>query len=484
MSATTTCSQCGAAISGEAKGTLCPGCLLKSANNDSSASAAFEPTYVTPTAGKQGFVAPPASELDALFPSLQIQELIGRGGMGAVYKARQPDLDRTVAVKILPREIQGDPAFGERFLREARTLAKLNHPNIVAVYDFGQVEDLFYFVMEFVDGVTLRDTIAAGNVKQEEALRIVPALCDALQFAHEEGVVHRDIKPENILLDKRGRVKIADFGLAKMVKGDDVDDNLTGTHQIMGTVTYMAPEQMSTTKNVDHRADIYSLGVVFYELLTGELPMGWFAPPSKTLGVDVRIDEVVLRALEAEPSRRYQNASEVKSAVEAFSSATHAAPIASPKAEAVSSGTSVRLHKLLDVTETRYRTLHHATFIAGSLLFFVAIVIAIFAGKGYVLVTVGLLLSAIVTLTISVRLKKKLVWEVTYKGHTIRFDNGGMLAEALYLDDGLVQKGGFGTNMEIRTKIKAGEGLGDEIIVWFTAAFRFCRCRIDVEERV
>ncbi|MFY9253441.1 MAG: serine/threonine-protein kinase [Fuerstiella sp.] len=491
MNKANTCPQCGAAASGDESANLCPGCLLKSASNDSSASAAFEQTYVTPAAGKQGFVAPSAAELDALFPGLQIQELIGRGGMGAVYKARQPDLDRIVAVKILPREIQGDPAFGERFLREARTLAKLNHPNIVAVYDFGQVEDLFYFVMEFADGVTLRDTIAAGNVKQEEALRIVPALCDALQFAHEEGVVHRDIKPENILLDKRGRVKIADFGLAKMVKGDEADDNnLTGTHQVMGTVKYMAPEQMSTTKNVDHRADIYSLGVVFYELLTGELPMGWFAPPSKTLGVDVRIDEVVLRALEAEPSRRYQNASEVKSAVEAFSSASHVAPVApgtpvaSSTAEAATTGSAVRLHKLLDVTETRYRTLHHVTFIAANLLVLVAIVVALVSGRAFAAIPAGLLLAAIVTMIVSVQLKKQLVWEVTYKGHLIRFDNGGMLAEKLYLDDGLVQKGGFGTKMEIRTKIKAGEGLGDEIIVWFTAAFRYCRCRIDVEERV
>ena len=314
--------------------------------------------------------------------------------------------------------------------------------------------------MEFVDGVTLRDTIAAGKVSQQEALRIVPVLCDALQFAHEEGVVHRDIKPENILLDKRGRVKIADFGLAKLMKRDEsADNNLTVTHQVMGTVRYMAPEQMSKTKCVDHRADIYSLGVVFYELLTGELPMGWFAPPSKTIGVDVRMDEVVLRALEAEPSRRYQHASEVKSAVEAASSASHATPNA-VQAPTPRTDNSVRLHKLLDATETHYRTLHHVTFMVASILLFVAIAI------------------------VSVRLKKKLVWEVTYKGHSIRLDNGGMWAEKLFLDDGLVQLGGVGTKMEIRTKIKAGEGVGDEIIVWFDARFRFCRCRIDVEERV
>ena len=476
-----TCPKCGAAVASDTGNRLCPGCLLKTATNDSSPNAAVAPTFVTPVGAKHGFVPPAASELNALFPSLEILELIGRGGMGAVYRARQPDLDRMVAVKILPREIQGDPAFGERFLREARTLAKLNHPNIVAVYDFGQIGDLFYFVMEFVDGVTLRDTISAGKVKPEEALRIIPCLCDALQFAHEEGVIHRDIKPENILLDKRGRVKIADFGLAKLINGNNSDEhNLTGTHQVMGTVKYMAPEQMSTSKNVDHRADIYSLGVVFYELLTGELPMGWFAPPSKRVDVDVRMDAVVLRALEAEPSRRYQHASEVKSAVEALSAANHvpATPLAP-----VATGNAVRLHKLLDETETHYRQLHHAAFIAAESLLLAAVVVAV-TSRTYWSVVAMLVAGAVVLLRVSVVLKKKLVWETTYKGHTIRLENGGMWAEKIYLDDGLVRTGGFGTKMEFRTKIKAGEGLGDEIIIWFDAKFRSCRCRIDVEERI
>ncbi|MGZ0163000.1 MAG: serine/threonine-protein kinase [Planctomycetales bacterium] len=215
-----TCPECGTTITETSEAELCPGCLLKMATNDSVVDPDFEQTQITPKKKKQRFEAPEADEMNALFPNLEILELIGRGGMGAVYKARHPDLDRFVAVKILPREIQGDPGFGDRFLREARTLAKLNHPNIVAVYDFGQIDELSYFVMEFVDGVTLRDTIAAGSVAPEEALRVIPDLCDALQFAHEEGVVHRDIKPENILLDKRGRVKIADFGLAKLLKAE------------------------------------------------------------------------------------------------------------------------------------------------------------------------------------------------------------------------------------------------------------------------
>lgn len=479
-----TCPECGTTITETSEAELCPGCLLKMATNDSVVDPDFEQTHITAKKKKQRFEAPEADELNALFPNLEILELIGRGGMGAVYKARQPDLDRFVAVKILPREIQGDPGFGDRFLREARTLAKLNHPNIVAVYDFGQVDELFYFVMEFVDGVTLRDTITAGSVAPEEALRIVPALCDALQFAHEEGVVHRDVKPENILLDKRGRVKIADFGLAKLLKNeDDEEDNLTGTHQVMGTLKYMAPEQMATSRNVDHRADIYSLGVIFYELLTGDLPVGWFAPPSKKVAVDVRLDEVVLRTLESEPERRFQHASEVKSAVEQLSSGPIVpVPVAAqPESAPVQPGQGgIRIHKLMDDTETKYRTRHHLVLISSLML--IPSSFPIFREDiAFGIATLAISLALFIW---AVKIKKHLVWETTYKGHTIKLDCSSMLAEQIYLDDGLVQRGGFGTKMEFRTKIKAGDGLGDEIIIWFDAQFRYCRCRIDVEEQM
>jgi hypothetical protein len=212
-----------------------------------------------------------------------------------------------------------DPAFEERFAREARSLAKLNHPNIVGIYDFGQTEGLYFLVMEYVEGANVRELITKGGLKPQEALAIVPQICEALQFAHDEGIVHRDIKPENILVDTRGRVKIADFGLAKIVARADDDLALTATQQVLGTLHYMAPEQLHRSDVVDHRADIYSLGVVFYEMLTGEVPVGNFDPPSRKVHVDVRLDEVVLRALEREPKRRYQHASEVKTAVEAVS---------------------------------------------------------------------------------------------------------------------------------------------------------------------
>jgi tRNA A-37 threonylcarbamoyl transferase component Bud32 len=265
------------------------------------------------------FMAPEPAELARYFPQLEILELVGQGGMGAVYKARQSGLDRLVALKILPLEAARNPAFAERFNREAKALAKLNHPNIVAVYDVGQISGLYYFLMEYVDGINLRQTLRAGQLKPAQALQIVPQICEALEYAHEEGIVHRDIKPENILLDKRGRVKIADFGLAKLLGGASAEARLTAPYQVMGTPHYMAPEQVENPLEVDHRADIYSLGVVFYEMLTGQLPLGRFAPPSHKVQVDVRIDEVVLKTLEREPQRRYQRAGEIKTQVEALS---------------------------------------------------------------------------------------------------------------------------------------------------------------------
>jgi uncharacterized protein (TIGR03067 family) len=278
-----------------------------------------------------GSAPPSLDELAQQFPQLEILELLGQGGMGIVYKARQPRLDRFVALKILPAEAGRDPAFAERFAREARALAKLTHPGIIAVYDFGESDGRFYLLMEFVDGVNLRRLLRERRLKPEEALQIVPQICQALQYAHDQGVIHRDIKPENILLDKQGHVKIADFGLAKLLGSKAADSALTGSQQVMGTPHYMAPEQMERPLAVDHRADIYSLGVVFYEMLTGELPLGRFAPPSQKVQVDVRLDEVVLRALEREPERRYQHASDVKAEVESITPGTPAtAPNAGP----------------------------------------------------------------------------------------------------------------------------------------------------------
>ncbi len=213
-----------------------------------------------------------------------------------------------------------DPSFTERFTREAKTLAKLSHPNIVTVFDFGQSNSMSYLVMEYIDGVNLRDAIQLGRIRPDRALEIVQQICGALQYAHDAGIIHRDIKPENILIDRRGHVKIADFGLAKLLVPNPDEFTLTGTRQVLGTMNYMAPEQIEKPDTVDHRADLYSLGVVLYELLTGELPIGRFAPPSEkthgSIGLNTKgLDEVVLRTLEKEPDRRFQQASRISSAM-------------------------------------------------------------------------------------------------------------------------------------------------------------------------
>jgi serine/threonine protein kinase len=286
----------------------------------------FESADDTST-GPGGIASPPPepAELAPHFPHLEILEILGQGGMGVVYKARQKALGRLVALKILAVDPDAGATFAERFAREARALASLSYPTLVTVFDFGRAGPHYYLMMEYVDGANLRQLIRAGRIAPREALGIVAQVCDALQFAHDEGIIHRDIKPENILVDRKGRVKIADFGLARILGRPAEAFRLTGTHQAMGTPHYMAPEQIEHPLEVDHRADIYSLGVVFYELLTGELPLGRFVPPSRKVEVDVRVDEVVLKALEKEPRLRYQQASEVRTEVDTISS-TAAAP--------------------------------------------------------------------------------------------------------------------------------------------------------------
>lgn len=259
---------------------------------------------------------PSLVEIAAAFPDLEILDLIGHGGMSVVFRARQPRLDRFVALKVLPKSLAATPGFPERFTREGRVLARLSHPNIVAVHDFGESGGFCYLIMEHVDGVNLRQAMRAGRFTPEQALNIIPAICDALQFAHTQGVLHRDIKPENILLDSKGRVKIADFGIAKILDENGDAMLLTQSGAKLGTAPYMAPEQVEQPASVDHRADIYSLGVVFYEMLTGELPLGRFAAPSEKSSVGGNVDEVVFRALEKERGRRQQSAGEFKTQIE------------------------------------------------------------------------------------------------------------------------------------------------------------------------
>ncbi|MFM2166116.1 MAG: Serine/threonine-protein kinase PknB, partial [Verrucomicrobiota bacterium] len=310
MTTPSICPKCGATIPDGAPQGLCPKCVLLGAA-----------TEIQSVARPSKAAAPPTvAELTVHFPDLEVLELIGAGGMGAVYKARQPKLDRLVALKVLSSDLAGDPAFAERFDREARLLARLNHPNIVTVFDSGVAGPFAYLLMEFVDGVNLRQAMKAGRFTPPEALALVQDICAALKFAHEQGILHRDIKPENILIDSRGQVKIADFGIAKLT-GEEGQDLLTLTQRgsVLGSPHYMAPEQFESPGDVDQRADIYSLGVVLYELLTGELPLGRFAPPSKKSAVDARIDEIVMRTLERERELRFQTVGEVKTQMQAAS---------------------------------------------------------------------------------------------------------------------------------------------------------------------
>jgi serine/threonine protein kinase len=291
---------------------------------------------------------PPLSpaELAPHFPQLEIIECLGRGGMGVVYKARQKSLNRVVALKLLAPERVADTKFAQRFTHEAQALAALNHPSIVTIHDFGQAGGFYFLLMEFVDGVNLRQAMKGGRFTPEQALAVVPPVCEALQYAHEHGIVHRDIKPENLLLDKEGRVKIADFGIAKLLHADASEVGLADT-QPAGTPQYMAPEQKEH-RRTDHRADIYSLGVVLYELLTGELPADTLQPPSsriRGMQIDVRLDEIVLRALETKPELRFQTAGELRTQVEtvvttAISGRSEPSPTPSAPPRVLKTGTS------------------------------------------------------------------------------------------------------------------------------------------------
>jgi serine/threonine protein kinase len=265
------------------------------------------------TGNPQAWQPPTPEELAVLLPQYEIESLLGRGGMGAVYRGKQAALDRAVAIKLLPAELAADAEFMSRFQREARTLAKLQHPGIVAVHDFGQTSaGHLYFVMEFVNGTDLARLIHGPGINPVQALEVITQICDALQYAHGQGVIHRDIKPANVLINTEGRAKLADFGLARPTSEETA--SLTRSNVVMGTPDYMAPEQMAG--NADHRADLYALGVMLYEMLTGQTPRGAWAPPSQRVQVDVRLDQVVVRALQQDPAMRYQQASEIKTDVD------------------------------------------------------------------------------------------------------------------------------------------------------------------------
>jgi serine/threonine protein kinase len=304
------CPQCGVVWGAVVLSGLCPNCLLKQGLKGPVAE------------GIETFEPPPSLEslAKAMRGIFEPIEFIGRGGMGAVFKGRQYSLNRIVALKVMqPRAAdRGSIIHGfQRFKREAQSLARLSHRNVVGVYDFGLAGDFLYFTMDFVEGQTLRQRLKSGPLLPSQAFELFLQLCDGLQHAHQNGVIHRDIKPANLLVDKGGVLKIADFGLAKLNGAGASNEWQTLDGLQLGSPGYMAPEQFEKSQPVDHRADIYSAGVVLYEMLTGELPMGRFSGPSQRANVDSSWDVVLFKALEKDVTRRYQDIGEFKRAVEA-----------------------------------------------------------------------------------------------------------------------------------------------------------------------
>lgn len=291
-----TCPKCGGILRAQVFNGLCPACLWAN--------------------GKQPKPAVNLQDLGAvqslLGAGFEVLATIGRGGMGRVYKCRQKSLNRFLALKLISAKGNFERQLNDRLAREAQVLAQLDHPNIVRVHELGRKRGYRYFLMDYVEGQNLRQLLKRSPLTPLQIVQMALQVCDALEHAHSRGVIHRDIKPENILIDTTGRVKLADFGLALMAESPAQNLRLTLEGQLLGTPDYMSPEQRETPRQVDHRSDIYSLGVVLYEALTGEKPLGVFAPPSQKAGVDSRYDALVLRALEKDPARRHQRISELR----------------------------------------------------------------------------------------------------------------------------------------------------------------------------
>jgi len=259
------------------------------------------------------WVPPTPEELGRLLPQFRIECLLGRGGTGAVYKGIQAELERPVAIKLLPSQVAADQEFVARFKREARVLARLQHSRIVTIHDFGQTsEGHLYVVMEYIDGTNLREILRGPGLNPEHALLAISQVCDALYAAHKQGVARWDIKPENVLITREGYVKLGDFGLARPLDKDA--EALTGGQVIMGTPASTSSEQPAG--QTDHRSDIYTLCVMLYEMLTGEHPQRAFALPSLKVQVDVQFDQAVIKALQQEPQLRYQQVREMKTEVD------------------------------------------------------------------------------------------------------------------------------------------------------------------------
>jgi serine/threonine protein kinase len=251
------------------------------------------------------------SELLPAIEDYEILDIIGQGGAAQIYKARQKSLGRLVAIKILFPEFMHDPEIVRRFDREAITIAALNHPNIVHVIDKGNAGGRYYFVMEYVDGTSFKEIIYDNKYPIRDKLEIIVTILKGLDYAHKNGVIHRDIKPANILIDRNGNALLADFGIAQILNATDPEN--TKLDVVMGTMAYMSPEQRESSALVDLTTDIFAVGVMIYEILTGKRPMGKFRMPSELNSkIPKRFDDIVARCLDENASARYQSAVELK----------------------------------------------------------------------------------------------------------------------------------------------------------------------------
>ena len=257
------------------------------------------------------FTPPEIEEISALLPTYEILSFIAQGGMGAVYKARQKSLDRDVAIKVLPRHFGEDTEFRESFEAEAKSMAKFNHPNLIGIYDFGQVDGLLYIIMELVEGESLYHYSYGKTLDPAESTRIISDICMGLASAHNHGILHRDVKPANILLDSNGVPKIGDFGLARPV-GEHEDTT------IYGTPGYTAPEVVHQPTAVDQSTDLFSVGVMLYELLTTKLPESIYTKASDLVGCDPAYDKIIQRAVHPTPAMRFRSAEDFAKALNAI----------------------------------------------------------------------------------------------------------------------------------------------------------------------
>ncbi len=304
----TPCPRCGSALPADAPEGLCPTCLL------AAGLSATQP-HVPEGPDRAHYLE---TLLNRRLPDYKLRHLIGRGGMGEVWLAEQPSLHRQVAIKVLPAAVSADPAFAERFHREARALAQFDHPHVVRIFDFGCVDGLFFIVMEYLPFNLRQKKFLWGYAGWHLPMQAFFQLCDAVSTAHNHGIIHRDLKPENILVSAMNQVKLADFGLARLSETQEIrtpglspgDGRLTEAHQAMGTPLYMAPEQRDHPHEVDHRADIYALGLILHEILTGKLPDG-----SPRTGYP-QFDAVIRRATDPIPGRRFGSVDYFKAVVQ------------------------------------------------------------------------------------------------------------------------------------------------------------------------